>query len=1121
MSFGGSKTASPAPKLAGIDSSNTSSNQKSVPLRYVSGLDWCPLIWVSDIHNPQYVEVKTKVGKKSQTTGHDIFGDVAGLACYGLTDAFYAIESANQVVWEGEVTRPDDPEHPNYWTHWVDTSVGRFYVYWGRSDQPVDTAVLGPLGAADPDLEHPGYRNQTLVVCQRYNFAGSESPPSTRILLRRAPKPALGTFALQDSAQGESLAAALLELATDPITGAGMPLAHFTAAQWEALSSAIIARAGCHSVSLDRDRRLGDVFRDAFALYDGWGRIQEGKIVPGMFPHDGTVPGGLTELSHHDIVGDPDIGAPGFAKTANSVTVKYRDATKRFADDSVGETARGNARRRGRSQHESFSAPWIIDREQAGKYAAMRARTAAEGESKGSFDVRRPRAVWAGGTPLQAGDNFQLDWLPFELDQVSRITKRVDPYRGPPSISYVAERGIAPLAYRPPGDLTPDLGVSLAQEITQQRILELTTQLAGTPLGIHIAVLAKRPLAEHQNYAGLTTKSVVGFSLWHSNDGGSYDPLGQQNTWAVRAPLRAVVPDNGDALTVLVTLDADNLDRDLLVPMSAEDKADDTLLLIHGDEVFSIGAISIAGNDWDLACLRARQGTNFEPGAIADECWLVYRSALVRHVHARFIEDTDRYFKLQPFTGNSILDLADADPVLYHFRDRADELPVIVIDALPAGLKVGVTTFITGTISDVNGDLVRYQINAARIVAGLVDSEYTLQAGDVPPAARALFAFKASVVWPQSGTWRIIVRAYDERVGYSEAQTADNAVAAGSGDYGPDDGLTPDPVTSVTLTPGLGVVFVDFTHPTNTPVDYVEVYEAATGSQPVLPSFSIPWPQNFLAHDKLPASATRYYWLRVKARNGRFSTVAGPYMTVTRAGIDLSDIVSGLTMVEIVGSLPVTGNYDGRFVFLTTDKKLYRYNGTTAAWSKAVDGADLVASSVVAGAIAAGAITAAAIGANEVIANTANIADAVITGAKIANATIGTAKVQDLAVTTLKIGDDAVTLPISHTETTEVEGDGTFIEVLSVDFDNTYDAAVLVLFNCQQGYVALTSHEIRIKLDGSIIASGAGAAANDYPSLLQAVLVTAGSHTFTVDWKGNNSDISIFRRTLALLGTMK
>jgi hypothetical protein len=50
--------------------------------------------------------------------------------------------------------------------------------------------------------------------------------------------------------------------------------------------------------------------------------------------------------------------------------------------------------------------------------------------------------------------------------------------------------------------------------------------------------------------------------------------------------------------------------------------------------------------------------------------------------------------------------------------------------------------------------------------------------------------------------------------------------------------------------------------------------------------------------------------------------------------------------IEIFGSLPTSGNFEGRVVYLTTDDKLYRYDG--AAFVKTTDGADLVANSVTA-----------------------------------------------------------------------------------------------------------------------------------------------------------------------------
>lgn len=87
------------------------------------------------------------------------------------------------------------------------------------------------------------------------------------------------------------------------------------------------------------------------------------------------------------------------------------------------------------------------------------------------------------------------------------------------------------------------------------------------------------------------------------------------------------------------------------------------------------------------------------------------------------------------------------------------------------------------------------------------------------------------------------------------------------------------------------------------------------------------------------------------------ATGSGIYSTVVIDKIfSLSKTKGGY---EIVGALPTLGNFEGRVVFLTTDDKLYRYTGT--AWTKAVDGGDLIANSVTTNAINAGAVTAAKI----------------------------------------------------------------------------------------------------------------------------------------------------------------
>ena len=75
---------------------------------------------------------------------------------------------------------------------------------------------------------------------------------------------------------------------------------------------------------------------------------------------------------------------------------------------------------------------------------------------------------------------------------------------------------------------------------------------------------------------------------------------------------------------------------------------------------------------------------------------------------------------------------------------------------------------------------------------------------------------------------------------------------------------------------------------------------------------------------------------------------------IADAAITTAKFASGIEPVEIVATLPTTGNFAGRIAFLTTDNKLYRHTGT--AWTTAVPAVDITGQ-VVASQIADAAIT--------------------------------------------------------------------------------------------------------------------------------------------------------------------
>lgn len=157
-------------------------------------------------------------------------------------------------------------------------------------------------------------------------------------------------------------------------------------------------------------------------------------------------------------------------------------------------------------------------------------------------------------------------------------------------------------------------------------------------------------------------------------------------------------------------------------------------------------------------------------------------------------------------------------------------------------------------------------------------------------------------------------------------------------------------------------------------------------------------------------------WVQVVVQVNTSTTVADASLTVAK-------FAAGLRPVEIFGSLPTTGNVAGRLVFLTTDNKLYRHNGTTFVasipttdLSGTITSDQITANAITTGKIAAGAVTASQIAADAVnagkiaagsITSDKIVANA-ITADKIAAGSISAAKIEANTITAGKIAAGAI-----------------------------------------------------------------------------------------------------------------
>lgn len=147
----------------------------------------------------------------------------------------------------------------------------------------------------------------------------------------------------------------------------------------------------------------------------------------------------------------------------------------------------------------------------------------------------------------------------------------------------------------------------------------------------------------------------------------------------------------------------------------------------------------------------------------------------------------------------------------------------------------------------------------------------------------------------------------------------------------------PAATTGLTATPAGLSIILEWDPPTAPNSEFVEIYRNTTNNSATAGLIGFVGATVTMFIDTVEASGLlRYYWIKVvneKGQKSDFSVVASA----------TTEAVGGIV---VVASLPASGMVEGDVVYLTTDKKIYRYNGT--AWTAAVDGADILANTVTA-----------------------------------------------------------------------------------------------------------------------------------------------------------------------------
>jgi len=218
------------------------------------------------------------------------------------------------------------------------------------------------------------------------------------------------------------------------------------------------------------------------------------------------------------------------------------------------------------------------------------------------------------------------------------------------------------------------------------------------------------------------------------------------------------------------------------------------------------------------------------------------------------------------------------------------------------------------------------------------------------------------------------------------------------------DTTAPSLPTSISATGGFKFITINWTNPADTDLNFVEIYENSTNTSSGATKVGVSGGDTF-TRTNLGLNQTKYYFLKAVDYSGNASAfTSGVSATTTylddpdfENGIRQIFIDAGLDLIEPVSSLPASGSFAGQTVFLTSDNKLYNWDGSS--WSSSSGGVSSfsgLSGSIAASQIPSGVITEAKLGNNSV------------TAAKISANAVGASEIAANAITASKISANAV-----------------------------------------------------------------------------------------------------------------
>lgn len=498
-------------------------------------------------------------GGKSQ----DYYGDIAAAICLGPVDELVSLVVDKKLVWPKSTDYSASVSYSlgnlvtysgKVWSwnnvtpsvagtappsgSWVKYSVTRVSVgnpftftvegygtanfYWGTSTQ-----TLASGGFLDTQ-GHPNYKGIAVLELTQFLFGRERtSAPNIQVVVRKRPQQSIitGSAANLDGDGQANPLAAWCDIATDTMVGAGIAATDIDATALQATADELYAQPSKFYVSpsLEGSDSLRAFTKTLLEYYDGWMRRNAaGKIEAGRFLHDSAPPGGLQEITFHDLQEEIEIETHDWSDTSNMVFVRFTDSDRSYKDGSAPAPSGFNRAVTGQPRPFNVEMPWIMRRQQASDFAAETAKIVGQPWFAGQLTVRATKA-----TSITAGSLFTLTHDGLALSVVCRCTHKA--INAPPSetvsIDFESERGLAPLPYQPGAVGTPAVVYPAAESITLYQLWQPPADLGGSD---HVTALL----------AARTDPTTTSLKLWFRKDASSsFYELGAQTQWGIKGTL--------------------------------------------------------------------------------------------------------------------------------------------------------------------------------------------------------------------------------------------------------------------------------------------------------------------------------------------------------------------------------------------------------------------------------------------------------------------------------------------------------------------------------------------------------------------------------------------------------